>query len=86
MLLKCDEKKLFISAYTIFASCGVSNVTAQHRLIDVPKITLEDFQGQVPENSTFPIYINSRVYYRIDTAISKGVDRFKVGVKTQVGF
>lgn len=56
---------------------------AQHKLAEIPLIQLSDFEAAPPEDAKMPIYINSRVYYRIDTVIQMG-KHYKVEVKTKV--
>ena len=58
--------------------------SAQHKLSDISLITIDDFKGVPPKNSTFPIYTNSRVFYRIDTVMQKSEHKFKVRIKTKV--
>lgn len=58
-------------------------VFSQHKLADIPLIKLSDFEASPPEDARMPIYINSRVYYRIDTVIQKD-NHYKVEVKTKV--
>lgn len=57
---------------------------AQHKLADIPLISVGDFQATRTKDSPFPIYINSRVYYRIDTVIQKSANKFEVWIKTKV--
>ncbi|TSJ43116.1 DUF922 domain-containing protein [Mucilaginibacter corticis] len=57
---------------------------AQHKLDEIPLLKVEDYKGKIPENAPFPIYTNSRVYFRIDTVIQKDPHQFQVGIKTKV--
>lgn len=68
----------------LFLAAFASTCFAQHKFADIPLIKISDFEGQPPSNSKFPIYTNSRVYYRIDTAIQVSEIKYKVIVKTKV--
>ena len=56
---------------------------SQHKYSEIPLIQISDFEATPPQDAQMPVYINSRVYYRIDTAIKKG-KHYKVEVKTKV--
>lgn len=67
----------------LFAMLAVP-VFAQHKLAGIPLITVDDFQGRAPKDAPYPIFINSRVYYRVDTVIQKSANKFQVFIKTKV--
>jgi len=73
----------FLLSLTICACCATS-VCAQFKLAEVPLLTLKDFRAPVPEKAKFPIYFNSRIYYRIDTVIQKKKNRYQVFVRTKI--
>ena len=47
-------------------------------------INIDDFKGVFTKNSTFPVYLNSRVFYRIDTFLQKFEHKFEGSIKTKV--
>lgn len=63
--------------------CFSSVAFAQHKFEDIPLIKISDFEAEVPEDAWMPIYINSRIYYRIDTVIEKRKS-YRVGIRTKV--
>lgn len=74
-------KNKFILSLLFF--CISSVASAQHKSEDIPLIEVSDFEAEVPEDARMPIYINSRIYYHIDTVIKKR--RFyRVGIRTTV--
>jgi len=60
-------------------------LSAQHlRLHDIPNVTLEDFKAPVKADAPYPVYMNVRVYYRIDSVVKVSDNKFKLKVITKV--
>lgn len=63
--------------------CFSSAAFAQHKFEDIPLVKVSDFEAEVPEDAMMPVYINSRIYYHIDTVIEKR-KFYRVGIRTTV--
>jgi len=78
-------KLLFNLLLPIFISTlATSSLHAQFKLKDIPLLSRSDFRAHVPYNARFPIYINIKTYYKIDTIIKKGDNNYQVFVKTKI--
>lgn len=78
------KKEFYQGFFIVLLTILPSFVFAQHKFSDIQLIEVGDFQAKPPENSKFPIYTNSRVYYRIDTVIQNSKNKYEVHVKTKV--
>ncbi|TDQ10310.1 DUF922 domain-containing protein [Pedobacter metabolipauper] len=59
--------------------------SSQHlRPHDIPKVTLADFKASVKPNAPYPVYINVRIYYRIDSVVKLSDLAYKLKVITKV--
>ena len=47
-------------------------------------LTIDDFNGVSSKNSTFFIYLNSKVFFRIYTVLQKSEHKFEGSIKTKV--
>ncbi len=80
-MLKINQGKLLA---IIILLISITQAHAQHKLAEIPLLKVEDYKAKVPENAPYPIYTNSRVYFRIDTVIQKAPHQFQVAIKTKV--